>query len=52
MALAENPDTEVHVPSAEGASDAAFLVAMGRHVRDVRERRGMARKALSQSAGV
>jgi XRE family transcriptional regulator, aerobic/anaerobic benzoate catabolism transcriptional regulator len=52
MALAENPDTEVQAPSAEEASDAAFLVAMGRHVRDVRERRGMARKALSQSAGV
>jgi XRE family aerobic/anaerobic benzoate catabolism transcriptional regulator len=52
MAPAENPDTELHAPSADGASDAAFLVAMGRHVRDVRERRGMARKALSQSAGV
>jgi XRE family aerobic/anaerobic benzoate catabolism transcriptional regulator len=32
--------------------DAHFLAAMGRRVRDARERRGMARKVLSQSAGV
>jgi len=32
--------------------DVDFLAAMGRRVRDARERRGMARKVLSQDAGV
>ena len=32
--------------------DAEFLTAMGRHVREARERRGLARKAIAQSAGV
>lgn len=32
--------------------DADFLVAMGRRVREARERRGLARKALSRAAGV
>jgi XRE family aerobic/anaerobic benzoate catabolism transcriptional regulator len=32
--------------------DAEFLAAMGRHVREARERRGLARKAISQGAGV
>ena len=49
MAPAQNRTTET--PS-EDEEEAAFLLAMGRHVRDVRERRGMARKVLSQSAGV
>ena len=52
MAPTQNPDIEAHTSSSEDASDPAFLVAMGRHVRDARERRGMARKALSRSAGV
>ena len=40
-------------PAADvNADDADFLIAMGRHVREARERRGMARKGLSQSAGV
>jgi XRE family transcriptional regulator, aerobic/anaerobic benzoate catabolism transcriptional regulator len=39
-------------PPAIAPDDAQFLVAMGRHVRDARERRGMARKAIAQSAGV
>jgi XRE family transcriptional regulator, aerobic/anaerobic benzoate catabolism transcriptional regulator len=39
------------VPEQPG-DDAGFLGAMGRRVRVARERRGMARKALSQSAGV
>jgi XRE family aerobic/anaerobic benzoate catabolism transcriptional regulator len=39
-------DTAAH------ADDAEFLVAMGRHVREARERRGMARKVLSQNANV
>src|SRR6478752_7824029 len=32
--------------------DAAFLAALGRQVRESRERRGLARKAVSQTAGV
>jgi len=35
-----------------GTEDHAFLASMGRTVRELRERRGMARKALSQGAGV
>jgi XRE family aerobic/anaerobic benzoate catabolism transcriptional regulator len=35
-----------------GPDDADFLVAMGRHVRDARERRGLARRVVSQRAGV
>jgi XRE family transcriptional regulator, aerobic/anaerobic benzoate catabolism transcriptional regulator len=35
-----------------GRDEHEFLVAMGRRVRELRSRRGMARKALSQSAGV
>jgi len=33
-------------------ADGEFLAALGRHVREARERRGMARKILSQNAGV
>ncbi len=49
--------TLVHSDPDAGSESAAiddreFLVAMGRTVRELRERRGMARKALSQSAGV
>jgi XRE family aerobic/anaerobic benzoate catabolism transcriptional regulator len=40
------------VPPATDPDDAQFLVAMGRHVREARERRGLARKAIAQSAGV
>jgi len=40
------------VPSATAPDDAQFLVAMGQQVREARERRGMARKAVAQSAGV
>jgi len=45
---------EIAAPTAPdvNADDADFLIAMGRHVREARERRGMARKGLSQSAGV
>ena len=35
-----------------GAADGEFLAALGRRVREARERRGMARKILSQNAGV
>jgi len=38
--------------SAHEADDAEFLAAMGRHVREARERRGLARKAISHVAGV
>ena len=34
------------------AQDTGFLAALGRQVRESRERRGLARKAVSQSAGV
>ncbi len=39
-------------PPAGEADDADFLAALGRQVREARERRAMARKAVSQSAGV
>ena len=38
--------------SGHAGGDADFLAAMGRRVREARERRGMARKALSRDAGV
>lgn len=38
-------------PTVERA-DPAFLAAMGRQVREARERRGLARRALAQTAGV
>jgi len=39
-------------PVAADRGDAEFLAALGRHVREARERRGMARRAVSRSAGV
>jgi XRE family transcriptional regulator, aerobic/anaerobic benzoate catabolism transcriptional regulator len=39
-------------PAEPDTGDAGFLAALGRHVREARERRGMARKAVSQAAGV
>src|SRR5262249_51647213 len=39
-------------PTDSDAQDAEFLAALGRQVRESRERRGLARKAVSQSAGV
>ena len=39
-------------PVGQEPGDADFLAAMGRHVREARERRGMARKALSRNADV
>jgi XRE family aerobic/anaerobic benzoate catabolism transcriptional regulator len=52
MAAAPHTEVDPQAIPADSGSDSAFLVAMGRHVRDVRERRGMARKVLAQSAGV
>jgi len=45
----ETPPPASPAPDAE---DEAFLGAMGRRVRDARERRGMARRVLSQQAGI
>lgn len=42
----------VSVPPATAPDDAQFLVAMGQQVREARERQGLARKAIAQSAGV
>jgi len=39
-------------PIALVASDADFLASLGRHVRDAREQRGMARKVLCQIANI
>ena len=38
--------------SMQDMTDAAFLATMGKNVREARERRGMARKVLSQTANV
>ena len=38
--------------TAEAADDASLLASIGRRVRDARQRRGMARKQLSQSSEV
>jgi len=40
------------LPSAADPDDAQFLLAMGQNVRGARTRRGMARKAIAQNAGV
>ena len=53
--MTERPDTVSpdSPPAAPAADDAAaFLAALGRQLREARERRGMARKVLSQAAGV
>jgi XRE family aerobic/anaerobic benzoate catabolism transcriptional regulator len=52
MPAAEPRETAPVALSLQQPDDAEFLVAMGRHVREVRERRGMARKVLSQNAGI
>lgn len=52
MATLEQNGAPVSASPAHDPADAEFLAAMGRHVREARERRGMARKALSQNAGV
>jgi len=49
---AESRATSSSAAGAQHAAENEFLVAMGQQVRDARERQGMARKALSQSAGV
>jgi len=52
MAAQAHRGTANPAPTPPDGDDAEFLVAMGRRVRDAREQRGMARKMLSQSAGV
>ena len=51
MAAAEHREA-LPASAPEKADDTDFLAAMGRRVREARERRGMARKVLSQNAGV
>jgi len=52
MAATEQRVTAALDETAQHADDTDFLLAMGRHVREARERRGMARKVLSQNANV
>ncbi len=51
MAAAEHREA-LPASAPDNADDTDFLAAMGRRVREARERRGMARKVLSQNAGV
>jgi XRE family aerobic/anaerobic benzoate catabolism transcriptional regulator len=50
--MTEQRDEPIVDASSAAADDARFLAAMGREVRAARERRGMARKVLSQTADV
>jgi XRE family aerobic/anaerobic benzoate catabolism transcriptional regulator len=52
MTSEQRAETEALLPSAPELGDVEFLAAMGRKVREIRERGGMARKVLSQKAGV
>lgn len=52
MSTAVSNRTTPAAPPNAAADDADFLAALGRRVREGRERRGMARKAISQVAGV
>ncbi len=52
MAAAEHSDPPTAAPPVHGIDDVDFLASMGRRVREARERRGMARKILSQNADV
>jgi XRE family aerobic/anaerobic benzoate catabolism transcriptional regulator len=52
MAAAEHKEANGPAVAPHDADDAEFLAAMGRRVREARERRGMARKVLSQNAAV
>ncbi|HXX84295.1 MAG TPA: helix-turn-helix transcriptional regulator [Casimicrobiaceae bacterium] len=52
MAAANHSRLAVPKPSTEQADDADFLAALGSQVRQARERRGMARKVLSQQSNV
>jgi XRE family aerobic/anaerobic benzoate catabolism transcriptional regulator len=52
MGVSERQRASVPGFSSQDSDDDDFLSAMGRQVREARERRGMARKVLSQNAGV
>jgi XRE family aerobic/anaerobic benzoate catabolism transcriptional regulator len=52
MSAALEPGTSAPESPAESRADADFLAEMGRQVREARERRGLARKVLSQQSGV
>jgi XRE family aerobic/anaerobic benzoate catabolism transcriptional regulator len=52
MGVSERQRVSVPGFSAQDSDGGDFLSAMGRQVREARERRGMARKVLSQNAGV
>jgi len=52
MAAQIHHGTSAPTSPAPSGDDAEFLAAMGRRVRDARERRGLARRVLSQGAGV
>ncbi len=54
-AVPEPPETATSASASAGAppgDELGFLSALGRQLREARERRGMARKVLSQAAGV
>jgi len=52
MSAAVEPGTNAAETPGESRADADFLAEMGRQVREARERRGLARKVLSQQSGV
>ncbi len=52
MSSAVDPATSTAESPTESRADAEFLAEMGRQVREARERRGLARKILSQQSGV
>ncbi len=52
MSAAVVPGTNAAETPGESRADAEFLAEMGRQVREARERRGLARKVLSQQSGV
>jgi XRE family aerobic/anaerobic benzoate catabolism transcriptional regulator len=52
MSATVQPGTSTPEKTGESRADAEFLAEMGRQVREARERRGFARKVLSQQSGV
>ena len=52
MSAAVDPATSTAEKPPQSRADAEFLAEMGRQVREARERRGLARKVLSQQSGV
>ncbi|TMG85949.1 MAG: helix-turn-helix domain-containing protein [Betaproteobacteria bacterium] len=52
QAIAADVERPRNASASVGTADAAFLAAMGRQVREARERRGLARRALAQAADV